>query len=51
MEGVTLTRKEQTRLQVLNSVLVDQVPVCQAAEVLGVEIVLKWHKTRAQHSL
>ena len=36
MEGVTLTQKEQTRLQVLNSVLADQVPVCQAAEVLGV---------------
>ena len=29
-------QKEQTRLKVLNSVLVDQVPVCQAAEVLGV---------------
>ena len=36
MEGLTLTQKEQTRLQVLNSVLADQVPVCQAAEVLGV---------------
>ena len=36
MEGVTLTQKEQTRLQVLNSVLADQVSVCQAAEVLGV---------------
>ena len=36
MEGVTLTQKEQTRLQELNSVLADQVPVCQAAEVLGV---------------
>ena len=36
MEGLTLTQKEQTRLKVLNSVLVDQVPVCQAAEVLGV---------------
>ena len=36
MEGVTLTQKEQTRLGVLNSVLADQVPVCQAAEVLGV---------------
>ena len=31
-----MTQKEQTRLQVLNSVLADQVPVCQAAEVLGV---------------
>ena len=36
MEGVTLTQKEQARLQVLNSVLVDHVPVCQAAEVIGV---------------
>ena len=36
MEGVTLTQEEQTRVQVLNSVLADQVPVCQAAEVLGV---------------
>ena len=36
MEGVTLTQKEQARLQVLNSVLAGQVPVCQAAEVLGV---------------
>ena len=31
-----MTQKEQTRLQVLNSALADQVPVCQAAEVLGV---------------
>ena len=31
-----MTPKEQTRLQVLNGVLADQVPVCQAAEVLGV---------------
>ena len=31
-----MTQKEQTRLQVLNSVLADQVPVCQAAQVLGV---------------
>ena len=31
-----MTQKEQTRFQVLNSVLADQVPVCQAAEVLGV---------------
>ena len=31
-----MTQKEQTRLQVLNSVLADQAPVCQAAEVLGV---------------
>ncbi len=31
-----MTQKEQTRLQVLNSVLADQVVVCQAAEVLGV---------------
>ena len=36
MEGVTLTQKEQTRLQVLNNALADQVPVCQAAEILGV---------------
>ena len=32
---MTLTQKEQTRLQVLNGVLVDQVPIGQAAEVLG----------------
>ena len=31
-----MTQKEQTRLQVLNSVLAGQVPVCQTAEVLGV---------------
>ena len=31
-----MTQKEQTRLQELNSVLADQVVVCQAAEVLGV---------------
>ena len=36
MEGVTLTQKEQTRLQVLSSVPADQAPVCQGAEVLGV---------------
>ena len=29
MERVTLTQKEQTRLKVLNSVLVYQVPACQ----------------------
>ena len=34
MEGVTLTQSEQTRLKVLNSVLANQVPVCQAAEAL-----------------
>ena len=31
-----MTQKEQTRLQVLDNVLAGQVPVCQAAEVLGV---------------
>ena len=36
MGGVTLTRKEQTRIQVLNSVTADQVPLSRAAEVLGV---------------
>lgn len=36
MRGVTLTQQKQASLKVLNSVLVDQVPVCQAAEVLGV---------------
>ena len=37
-----MTQKEQTRLQVLDSVLVDQVSVCQAAEVLGVNDVGLW---------
>ncbi len=33
---MTLTQREQVRLQVLNGVLADQVPVGQAAEILGV---------------
>ncbi len=36
MGELTLTRKEQNRLQVLNGVLEDQISVGQAAEVLGV---------------
>ena len=36
MKDVTLNQKEQARLSVLNSVLEYQVPVAQAAEVLGV---------------
>ena len=35
MGGLTLTRKEQTRLQVLNDVLEHQVTVDEAAQVLG----------------
>ena len=36
MKDVTLSQKEQARLSVLNSVLEYQVPIAQAAEVLGV---------------
>ena len=36
MKDVTLNQKEQARLSVLNSVLEFQVPVAQAAELLGV---------------
>ena len=36
MKDVTLNQKEQARLSVLNSVLEYQVPIAQAAEVLGV---------------
>ena len=36
MKDVTLNQKEQARISVLNSVLEYQVPVTQAAEVLGV---------------
>ena len=36
MGKLTLTQREQVRLQVLNGVLADQVPVGQAAEILGV---------------
>ena len=36
MENVTLTPKEQTRLQVLSSVLAAQIALDQAAELMGV---------------
>ena len=36
MENVTLTPKEQARLQVLNSLLADQITMDQAAELMGV---------------
>ena len=36
MENVTLTRKEQARLQVLNSLLADQMTLDQAATLMGV---------------
>ena len=36
MENVTLTPKEQTRLQVLNSLLADHMTLDQAATLLGV---------------
>ena len=36
MENVTLTPKEQTRLQVLNSLLAEQIALDQAAELMGV---------------
>ena len=35
MENVTLTQKEQTRLQVLNSLLADHMALDQAAELMG----------------
>ena len=35
MKDVTLNQKEQARLSVLNSVLEYQVPIAQAAELLG----------------
>ena len=35
MKDVTLNQKEQARLSVLNSVLEFQVPITQAAELLG----------------
>ena len=36
MENVTLTPKEQTRVQVLNSLLAEQIALDQAAELMGV---------------
>ena len=36
MENVTLTQKEQARLQVLNSILAEHMTTEQAAEILGV---------------
>ena len=36
MENVTLTPKEQTRVQVLNSLLAEQIVLDQAAELMGV---------------
>ena len=36
MENVTLTQKEQTRLQVLNSLLAEQIALDQAAELMAV---------------
>ena len=36
MQDVTLNQREQTRLQVLNTVLEYQLPTAQAAEVLGI---------------
>ena len=36
MENVTLTQKEQARLQVLNSLLAEQIALDQAAELMGV---------------
>ena len=36
MENVTLTQKEQTRLQVLNSFLTEHIALDQAAELMGV---------------
>ena len=36
MKDVTLNQKEQARLSVLNSVLEHQVPIADAAELLGV---------------
>ena len=42
MKDVTLNQLEQTRLHVLNSVLEHQLPVAQAAEVLGVSERHSW---------
>jgi len=36
MEGLTLTTREQTRLQTLNGVLERHWPMCEAAQVMGV---------------
>ena len=36
MKDVTLNQREQTRLHVLNTVVEHQLPVCQAAEIMGV---------------
>ena len=36
MENVTLTQKEQTRLQVLNSLLAEHMALDQAATLMGV---------------
>ena len=36
MKDVTLNQREQARLQVLNSVLEYQLPITQAAEILGI---------------
>ena len=38
MENVTLTQKEQTRLQVLNSFLTEHIALDQAAELMGVSL-------------
>ena len=42
MENMTLTQKEQTRLQVLNSLLVDHMTIEQAATLMGVSTRHTW---------
>ena len=47
MENVTLTQKEQTRLQVLNSLLAEQMTLDQAATLMGSQLHVRCH---AQHA-
>ena len=46
MENVTLTQKEQTRLQVLNSFLTEHIALDQAAELIGAAALAHGHRGR-----
>ena len=48
-KDVTLNQREQTRLHVLNTVLEHQLPVCQAAEIMGVSDRHVWRMLAAYH--
>ena len=52
MKDVTLKQRELARLQVLNDILGYQVPISQAAEVLGVtERHGRWHRRTVREGM